>query len=91
MRSFRLLAVAALAAAACATSAHASSPVCAGTEEDAYACVVLPSLHRTTITKCVYTGGDTCTPVSVPFYDVSGSPAFYCGGRLTYETDPSIC
>jgi hypothetical protein len=87
----RALAVLAVAGAALFSAPAHAAENCAGTQEDLWVCVTTPSLHRSTIDRCVYVTGDTCTPVSVPFYGVSGGAGITCGGSLVPATDPSIC
>lgn len=50
------------------------TPTCVGTEGTIVVCV--EPLGPPLIEDCIYTGGPTCTPVSVP------GPSIWCAGRL---------
>ena len=71
---------AAAVAVAAPAPAHADAN-CVGTTSTAYVCV--DPTGRVLWSDCVYTGGDTCTPVSVP------GPTVTCGGAIGCDT--TIC
>ncbi|HEV2889452.1 MAG TPA: hypothetical protein VGX28_03680 [Frankiaceae bacterium] len=55
---------------------------CFGTQQLAYACVTPPTLERRQVQQCVYTGGDTCENVTVPYYGLGDDAEVSCGGTL---------
>jgi hypothetical protein len=70
MRRARFLLAAVVTASLVAVAPAASADEsCVGTEETVVVCV--EPTGRTLYSDCIYTGGDTCTPVSVPGPDVT--------------------
>ena len=70
MKRVRLLVVAAIAVGSMVVAPAASADEsCVGTEETVVLCV--EPTGRTLYSDCIYTGGDTCMPVSVPGPDVT--------------------
>lgn len=75
MKSLKVLTAAALAVGMIAVAPTASADeACVGTEETVLVCA--EPLGRTLFSDCVYVGGDTCMPVSVPGPDVTRCKAF---------------
>ncbi|HEX2057282.1 MAG TPA: hypothetical protein VHI71_02840 [Actinomycetota bacterium] len=77
MRLKRTLAGAALVAGAAlapAAPAHASIPLCAGTQNTIVVCV--DPTGGILYQDCVYAGPPPCTPVSIP------GPTIQCGGNI---------
>lgn len=85
MNARALLVAAAACAAVAAPAAHAATN-CFG-PSTAFVCVTTPTARWTTITECVYAGGTTCKPVTVPWVTTSGTVDVSCGGAL-YCNDP---
>lgn len=77
----RPLVLAAVVLGAVAVPASAATR-CAGEESTAYVCVTTPPVGWEDHTYCVYAGGSSCTDVTVPLPDASGSVDVTCGGQL---------
>lgn len=85
MRFARPLLVGALAAGSFLVSAPAQA-ACAGTQEIFFVCVTTPTVTQSSITQCVYLGGDECEDVTVPIARVSGGGDVSCGGSIKLAT-----
>ena len=84
MKRFRMFVAAAVAVGAMAV-APAASAACVGTTQTVLVCA--EPTGRTLYEDCIYTGGSTCTPVSVPGPDVTkctvlGTPSYFCQALL---------
>lgn len=70
-----------VAGALVASSFLLASPAdagCYGTREVFRVCYTLPEVRERTISQCVYTGGDDCEEVIVPFVGVEGDLVVSC-------------
>lgn len=78
----RTLLAAALAAGAAFVASPAAEAACLGEQSTFYVCATTPMPNVGSTTYCVYAGGDTCEPVSVPSVYWTGDESFYCGGSI---------
>lgn len=78
----RALVLAALAAGLAAAPSSLAATRCVGEQTTAYVCVTTPPVGTDEETYCVYTGGSSCTEVSVPVPDASGNVDVTCGGSV---------
>lgn len=87
----RSLVAGALAAGAflLATPADAG---CYGTREVIRVCYALPEVRDREISQCVYTGGDDCEKVTVPFVTIVGELDVWCvPGTNSPDSLTTVC
>ncbi len=78
----RALLAAAVAAGLSFVASPSAEAACVGEQSIFYVCATTPTPSVGSTTYCVFLGGDTCEPVSVPTVTLTGETSVRCGGSL---------